>query len=782
MKKITILSFLLMSLFAFSNTQRYRITLTDDPSSTIMIGWEQVSGTNAIVYYGTTDHGDNWANYTLSKTVDRTVSDRGMTNQFAKLTGLSANTNYYFVIKDSDETSARFYFRTAPDTNDEMSFISGGDSRNNRTTRQNANKLVAKLKPTAIFFGGDMTNGDSDTEWQNWFDDWQLTIAQDGRMFPIVPARGNHEYNNNRINNLFNTPIVDNYYKLTFGADLYSIYTLNSEITAGGNQATWLTNELQNDNSVWESAQYHKPMRPHVGGKSEGNDEYNNWAQLFHDYGVKLVFESDSHTVKSTWPIKPCSSGVNCDEGFERDDANGTVYVGEGCWGAPLRSSDDSKVWSRDFGSFNQFKWVSVSNNKIDIKTIIVDNADAVGENPNNNVSSLPSGTNVWNPSNGDTITILRSGLAFPEVEITSQTNNEQIPNGTNVLIQANASDTDGTIAKVEFYINDVLESTDTTAPYEMNFNFSDGPHVVKAVSFDNHDFRAEETINLYVGNYSDTINQTAGNDVEQKESDGTIYNGSSDLELVYDSYDNQGYQTIGLRFNNLNIPNGAQITTAYIQFKAKSSHSSSVDLNVSVENSTNSLEYENNSNLNVTGSNRLYFPTTTWDVNPWTSGDAGVAQRTPSLVNSIQSLVNNVSWDSDNAISVKIEGTGDALTNSGGNIRSAYSINNSDVSRRPKLVIEYAMNAVTLSTTSFEKIDIAKIYPNPFKDVITFKNLNNSFNNAKVVIYDLNGKAVYNNILKSVQLNLNFLVKGVYILTLKNKTGELVTKKIIKE
>ncbi|HAP63004.1 MAG TPA: metallophosphoesterase, partial [Cytophagales bacterium] len=66
------------------------------------------------------------------------------------------------------------------------------------------------------------------------------------------------------------------------------------------------------------------PMRPHVGSKSEGNNQYNNWANLFYNYGVKLGVECDAHTVKSTWPIRP-STGSGSDEGFVRDDANGTV-------------------------------------------------------------------------------------------------------------------------------------------------------------------------------------------------------------------------------------------------------------------------------------------------------------------------------------------------------------------------------------------------------------------------------------------------------------------------
>ena len=150
-KFLALAGILLMGSWAHATTNKYRLTLRDDPSTTIVIGWNQVSGSGATVYYGPTDLGTNWSAYPNSKTPDRTVSDKGMTNTFARITGLQPNTNYYFVIKDSEGNSARYWFRTCPNTPSErLSFIAGGDSRNNATPRRNANKLVAKLKPHAV--------------------------------------------------------------------------------------------------------------------------------------------------------------------------------------------------------------------------------------------------------------------------------------------------------------------------------------------------------------------------------------------------------------------------------------------------------------------------------------------------------------------------------------------------------------------------------------------------------------------------------------------------------
>ncbi|MBL0682447.1 T9SS type A sorting domain-containing protein [Aquimarina mytili] len=117
--------------------------------------------------------------------------------------------------------------------------------------------------------------------------------------------------------------------------------------------------------------------------------------------------ESDSHVVKRTWPIKP-STGTGSDEGFIRvdNDPKRAVYVGEGCWGAPLRNASDTKNWTRAAGSFNQFKWLWVDQNQIIMRTIKVDNATSVGQVNDNDLFSLPANIDVWNPSGGSVVTI----------------------------------------------------------------------------------------------------------------------------------------------------------------------------------------------------------------------------------------------------------------------------------------------------------------------------------------------------------------------------------------
>ena len=377
----------------------------------MVIGWDQVTGNTPVLYYDTYSHQGDLSRYASQQSVDKENDYAGMQNKFVRLQNLTPNTIYYFVIADSKGVSREYSFETLPNNSKErISIIAGGDSRNYRDARKAANLMVAKLHPHLVMFGGDMTGGDNAKQWIRWMNDWQLTISPQGRMTPIVTARGNHEYSNKSILALFDVPTVSNYYSLPIGGNLVRLYTLNSLIAAGGDQAAWLEDELVKYHDVvyWQLAQYHYATRPHTARKAERNDQWNYWSKLFFNYGVDLVVESDAHVVKTTYPIRP-SREKGAQQGFIRDDKQGTVYVGEGCWGAPLRDNDDDKKWTRASGSFNQFKWIFIDREGIEVRTVKTDNAEKVGDECISDRFCVPSNINIWNPSTGDVLYVTQN-------------------------------------------------------------------------------------------------------------------------------------------------------------------------------------------------------------------------------------------------------------------------------------------------------------------------------------------------------------------------------------
>ncbi|WP_109852117.1 Ig-like domain-containing protein [Aquimarina sp. AU58] len=74
-----------------------------------------------------------------------------------------------------------------------------------------------------------------------------------------------------------------------------------------------------------------------------------------------------------------------------------------------------------------------------------------------------------------------------PSVSITSPTNNQSVTEGQSINITANASDTDGTITKVEFFQGTTKLGEDTTSPYSYSWNnASVGNYTLSAIATDN--------------------------------------------------------------------------------------------------------------------------------------------------------------------------------------------------------------------------------------------------------------------------------------------------------
>ncbi len=427
----------------------------DNPAKTLVIGWSQPlvslqNGSNFKLYYSSTDHGTDTTLYALDNQPvipSRTSQMKSLNHYFVRLANLSPNTNYYFTIAYDDVSgqraqTPRYYSATLPDVPTEpLSIIAGGDSRldlehpdqtaESIIIRQEANKMVSKLRPHLVAFGGDYTFANADEEWVDWLEDWELTYSSDGRITPIVAAIGNHEYppflapsGAQVVVDIFDVPSPDVYYALTFGGNLLRLYTLNTEISIPGNQSQWLEQDLQTTgfDVYWKMAQYHKPIRPHEADKSDNNDGFHYWAQPFWDYQVRLVVESDAHVVKTTWPVMPTTQpdgtgfgNYQADHNFVRNENRGTVFVGEGTWAA-LRSGNDPKAWTRDMGGFNQVKWIWVNRDSIQVRTVVTyDPTDSLyvknlQELSDTNRFSEPTGIQLWNPGNGKVVSITDNG------------------------------------------------------------------------------------------------------------------------------------------------------------------------------------------------------------------------------------------------------------------------------------------------------------------------------------------------------------------------------------
>ena len=140
-------------------------------------------------------------------------------------------------------------------------------------------------------------------------------------------------------------------------------------------------------------------------------------------------------------------------------------------------------------------------------------------------VFASANGGQTWSPSNdgptncsvdelfwmGNTLVAATHGRGMfsinlstgqpPSVSLTSPANGAGFNGGAQVTIAADASDADGTVTKVDFFVNNTLIGTATTAPYSVVWNnVPVGTHTLMARATDNSgDTGLSSAININV-------------------------------------------------------------------------------------------------------------------------------------------------------------------------------------------------------------------------------------------------------------------------------------------
>lgn len=153
----------------------------------------------------------------------------------------------------------------------------------------------------------------------------------------------------------------------------------------------------------------------------------------------------------------------------------------------------------------------------------------------------------------------------------------------------------------------------------------------------------------------------------------------SSDLEMAEDL--RQGKQAVGLRFNGLNIPQGATVIRAYVQFTVdETANGDPCKLNICGQASDDAAAFAGNKN-NISGRPRTKAAVA-WAPKDWqATGDAKEAQQTPDISSIIQEILNRPGYKAGNAIALFVEGQGG---------RTAESYDGFPA-RAPELCVEYA-------------------------------------------------------------------------------------------
>jgi regulation of enolase protein 1 (concanavalin A-like superfamily) len=141
-------------------------------------------------------------------------------------------------------------------------------------------------------------------------------------------------------------------------------------------------------------------------------------------------------------------------------DSDGTVAKVEFYQGSTLLATDTASPYT--------WSWSSVPAGSYSLTAVAYDNSGAK------------------TASNPIAITVASQNKP-PTVSLTSPTNGATLTAPATVNLAATAADSDGTIAKVEFYRNGTLLATDTAAPYAWSWaSVAAGTYTLTAVAYDN--------------------------------------------------------------------------------------------------------------------------------------------------------------------------------------------------------------------------------------------------------------------------------------------------------
>ena len=182
------------------------------------------------------------------------------------------------------------------------------------------------------------------------------------------------------------------------------------------------------------------------------------------------------------------------------------------------------------------------------------------------------------------------------------------------------------------------------------------------------------ETLKVSVATSSDDAEELSATEQNSELNAGDLDLASSDLELVDDPTWNGTGLTVGVRFRDIELPKGTVITSAHIEFGAKSAGTDASALTINIEDAANGATFVNETN-NIS-SRTTTASSVSWDeTQDWTAGEV---YQTADLKVLVDEVMGRSDWEEGGSFVFIISGT------------AARNVQSFDGSAAPQLVLEY--------------------------------------------------------------------------------------------
>lgn len=575
--------------------------LQNGSTTAVSVRWRTNSATDSLVRYGTSAGA-------LNQSVARTTAT---TEHEIRLTGLTPDTTYYYSVGNSAKVLASgndYLVRTAPTGAKPTRVWVLGDSGTNGSGQRAVRDAYYRYTGSRhtdlwMMLGDNAYESGTDSEYQTKLFNIYPTML---RKSVLWSCYGNHD----AASSSSSSQTGPYYAQHTFpkqgeaggvasGTEAYYSYdygnihficldSCESSRSTTGAMAKWLRNDLANTTKDWVVAFWHHP--PYSRGSHNSDSESTlremreRFVPILESYGVDLVLCGHSHayerskfidghhgkstTFNDSMVVQPGSGrdgGAYTKAGLGPIPNSGAVFAVAGASGKLGGGTLNHPAMVISLNVYGSMV-LDFDGGRLD--ALYLDRAGSIR----------------------DRFTILKSGLGnkSPDVALTGPAPGTVFTAPATIPLQAVASDSDGSIAKVEFYQGPTLIGTDTTAPYTYQWS---------GVEAGNYSITARATDNLGASRNSEALGinvvgaPPAGTTVATFRQGINGYSGMTDTHLLSDNPDanfgNAGTlmvdgspdQTALLKWDLGSIPPGSPVSAVSLTFQIADDSTSSYQI-----------------------------------------------------------------------------------------------------------------------------------------------------------------------------------------------------------
>ena len=265
----------------------------DDPHQRVYLSWETEEASIGVVNYG--------SNYPSNLTLNVAETEAKLIHH-VNLTGLLANTKYYYEVVIAGEVYGSGSFKTAPIGYE--SFVFGMISDTQQSFGQGFhNRIAAAIDPKEYAFianvGDIVDNGDDKRYYNDFFSVASLYFDS----IPFAPVIGNHDNYKPSIFQTYYKNTVDSseslfYYSFNYSSIHFQMlhlpYGKENELTET-KQLEWIKQDLQNAQSLpFRISMFHCPI---ISSSFFNNNEFliENLLPVFLQYNVTAIISGHDH-------------------------------------------------------------------------------------------------------------------------------------------------------------------------------------------------------------------------------------------------------------------------------------------------------------------------------------------------------------------------------------------------------------------------------------------------------------------------------------------------------